>query len=128
MFTSIACTCLEEKADTMQQAHQPASAICSIHDGKSSMLQFITKADVRKPKLLARYKTLEEKLVNMEKDEKPVFLKDFAPDNAWLRYVYLHEILLPFKVEVCIYHRGNNPGSLWYARRVLLDVEMYDSN
>ena len=66
-------TCLEEKADTMQQVHHSASVIRSIHDGNSSTAKFITKADVRKPNLIARYNILEEKLARMEEDEEPVF-------------------------------------------------------
>lgn len=68
------CTYLEEKADTMQQVHHSASTVRSIHDGNPSSVKFITKADVRKPNLIARYKTLEEKLASMEEDEERVFL------------------------------------------------------
>lgn len=67
------CTYLEEKADTMQQVHHSTSAVGSIHDGKSNTVKFISKADVRKPNLIAKYKTLEEKLVSMKGDDEPVF-------------------------------------------------------
>ncbi len=49
--------------------------------------------------------------------------------NSRLRYVYLHEISLPFKIEIyIIYHHGNHLGSLWYAWRVPCDPQQYDLN
>lgn len=60
--------------------------------------------------------------------EEPVFLNDFAPTNARLRYVYMHELSLPFKIEVFCYHYGNNLGSLWYAWRIPSDPAKYDPN
>ena len=52
---------------------------------------------VRKPNLIAHYKTLDEKLLSAAEYEEP---NDFTSVNARFRYVYLHEISLPFKVEV----------------------------
>lgn len=87
----------KEKAEAMHQVHQSSCAVRSVHDGKSSNLKFIAKAAVRKPNLIAHYKTLEEKLLSAAEYEEP---NDFIPVNARLRYVYLHEISLAFKVEV----------------------------
>ena len=54
-----------------------------------------------------------------------VFLNDFAPAKARSRYTYLHELSLPFKLEVYTYHYGNN---LWYAWQVPCDPDLYDPN
>ena len=116
---------LEEKAKVVQQNHLSPTPIRSALDGKSSNLKFIVKADVRRPCIIARYKALEEQLL---KSEEPVFLNDFAPINARLCYIYLHEISLPFRIEVYTYHHGNNLGSLWYAWQVPSNPELYDPN
>ena len=55
-----------------------------------------------------------------------MFLNDFAPVNSRLRYIYFHEIALPFKIEIYIYHHGNNLGSLWYAWQIPCDPQKYD--
>ena len=53
-------------------------------------------------------------------------MNDFAPLNTRLRYVYLHEIALPFNVELYSYHHGNNLGTLWYIWRIPGDPNKYD--
>lgn len=86
------------------------------------------KAGIRKPCIIARYKALEEQLLKEGEYGNPVFLNDFAPAKARSWYIYLHEISLPFKIEVYTYHYGNNLGSLWYAWQVPCDPDLYDPN
>lgn len=92
---------LEEKAAVVQRNNRSPSPIRSMFDGKSSNQSFVAKAGIRKPCIIACYKALEEQLLKDGEYGNLVFLNDFAPRS---RYVYLHEISLPFKIEVYTYH------------------------
>ena len=119
-------TYLEEKAAEVQKNHHSPSPGRSILDGTSSNRKFVVGATIRKPCLVERYKALEQKLQLLGDYGSPVFLNDFAPVNSRLRYIYFHEIALPFKIEIYIYHHGNNLGSLWYAWQIPCDPQKYD--
>lgn len=103
---------LEEKVVAMKEVHQSSTLVRSVHDGKSSILEFIAQAVVRKPNLIARYKALEEKLQSTQQYEA-IFWMILSPSmHGFGMSIYLHEISLPFKIEVYTYHHGNNLGSL----------------
>lgn len=82
--------------------------------------------EIRKPNIIARYKSLEERMTQQQVYEEPIFLNDFAPPNPRLKYTYIHELSLPFRIEVYSYHFGNNLGSLFYAWKVPADPAKYD--
>ena len=121
-------TYLEEKATEVQKNHHSPSPGRSILDGTSSNRKFVVRATIRKPCIVERYKALEQKLQLSGEYGSPVFLNDFAPVNSRLRYIYFHEIAFPFKIEIYIYHHGNNLGSLWYAWQIPCDPQKYDLN
>ena len=58
--------------------------------------------------------------------DEPVFLNDFAPPTPRLKYTYIHELSLPFRIEVYSYHYGNNLGSLFYTWKIPADPADYD--
>ena len=103
---------LKQQAATMQVAHHSLTPLRSPGDGTSSHVKFIVGAAIRKPNLIAWYRCLEERMVQMEVYDKLVFLNDFAPPNPRFKYTYLQELSLPFRIEVFTYHYGNNLGSL----------------
>ena len=86
----------KEKAEAMHQVHQSSCAVRSVHDGKSSNLKFIAKVAVRKPNLIAHYKTLEEKLLSEAEYEEP---NDFTPVNVRLRYISFMKSLCCLKLK-----------------------------
>ena len=63
---------------------------------------------------------------SLKEYDEPIFLNDFSPSKPRLKYTYLHELSLPFKVEVYSYHHGNNLGSLLYAWKIPADPAGYD--
>ena len=67
---------------------------------------------------LHRYKDLEKALSSMSAYSEPVFVNDFAPINPRLRYKYIHELSLPFTVELYSYAHGNNLGTMWHIWKV----------
>ena len=93
-----------DKTSTMTQVHSSTTPARTVSNGKSANIRIIKAEGARKPNLIARYKA--------EEYEEPLFVNDFAPLNTRLRYVYLHEIALPFNVELYSYHHGNNLGTL----------------
>ena len=105
---------LEEKDEKNHKSSFPCH---SVLDGTSSNRKFIAGAVIQKPCL----QSLEERLLQSGEYGNPVFLNNFSPVNARLRYIYLHEITLPN-----VYHHGNNLGSMWYAWRVPCDSSKYD--
>ena len=117
---------LDEKTSTMSQMHASTTPARSISDGKSVNIKIIKAEGARKPNLITRYEKLEEKLSTAEDYEEPLFVNDFAPLNSRMQYVYLHEIALPFNVELYSYHHGNNLGTLWYIWRIPGDPDKYD--
>ena len=90
---------LQQWAEKMTEAHRSPTPIRSFCD--ASNVKFVLGAVIRGPNLMQRYRSLEEQLL---KQDEPVFLNDFAPINSRLKYCYLHELSLPFKVEVYTYH------------------------
>ena len=117
---------LEQQVEKMQKAHQSPSPVRSFGDGKSSHVKFILGAATRKPNLITRYKILEEFMFHLKEYDEPVFLNDFSPNSARQKYTYIHELSLPFKIEMYCYQYGNNLGSLWYAWKVPANAEKYD--
>ena len=78
--------------------------------------------------LCCRYKSIEEVLSQSCVYSEPLFLNDFAPIHPRLRYNYIHELSLPFPVELYSYSYGNNLGTLWYAWKVPYDSSERDVN
>jgi hypothetical protein len=91
---------LDEKSSTMAQVHSSTTPARTVSDGRSVNIKIVKAEGARKPNLIARYKELEEKLSKAEEYEEPLFVNDFAPLNSHLRYVYLHDMALPFNVEL----------------------------
>ena len=76
---------------------------------------------MRADRLAARYASLEDRLAGLELYHEPINLPDFAPADRWLRYQYIHELVLPFPVEKYMYNHGNNVGSFVWVWKVPSD-------
>ena len=72
---------------------------------------------VRELALVARYKSLEQALAASEPYQKAFFVNDVAPADRQQHYRYVHEMQLPFAVELYHFHRGGNLGTLWWIWR-----------
>lgn len=117
---------LQQQTIRMREAHRSPTPVRCCGDGTSSHIKFVIGAGIRRPSIIARYKYLEEQLTPKKVYEGPVFLNDFAPPNPRLKYTYIHELSLPFRIELYSYHYGNNLGSLFYAWKVPADPADYD--
>lgn len=103
---------LQQKSTDMQKRHSEPMPLRTPDDGRSSNIQTIVEARARPPHLVARYKDLESALLAQKEYGDPVFINDFAPSSPRFRYKYMHELHLPFTVELYSYHHGNNLGTL----------------
>ena len=54
---------LQQQAIKIQEAHRSPTPVRSCGDGTSSHVKFIVGAGIRKPNIIARYKSLEEKMM-----------------------------------------------------------------
>ena len=54
-----------------------------------------------------RYKTIEEALSQACTYSEPLFVNDFAPIHPMLHYNYIHELSLPFSIELYSYSYGH---------------------
>ncbi len=117
---------LQQKLIEMQKTHHEPTPLRTPVDGNSSNVRCVAEAKVRPPRLIARYKDLESALLAEEMYGEPIFVNDFAPSSPRFRYTYIHEINLPFTVELYSYHHGNNVGTLWYVWKVPAECEQRD--
>ena len=75
-----------------------------------------------------RYSRLECALASKEVYHSPVDFLDFTPVDRRLRYEYVHELVLPFPVEVYTYSHGNNLGTLIWIWKAPVDAALSDNH
>ena len=116
---------LQQQAQKLKEAHCSPTPLRSCDDGTSTHAKIIMGTH-RKPHLIARYKSLEERMLPLAVYEEPVFLNDFAPPNPRHKYTYLQELSLLFKIQMYSYNYGNNRGSLYYDWKIPANPADYD--
>ena len=78
-------------------------------------------------KIIARYADLEKEL-QAQSDYEPVCVTHIAPVNRQSRFVYLHEIQLPFTVEILSYNQGGNLVTLTWCWKVPTEAADRDAD
>lgn len=105
---------LRQKATEMQTKQGEPTPLRTPFDGHSNNVKSVAEAKARTPHLIAKYKDLETALLGQDMYGEPTFINDYAPSTPRFRYTYIHELSLPFPVELYSYHHGNNNlGTLW---------------
>ena len=94
--------------------------------GTSAALKRIVR--VRSDRLATRYSRLECALASKEVYHSPVDLLDFTPADRRSRYEYVHELVLPFPVEVYTYSHGNNLGTLIWIWKAPVNAALSDNH
>ena len=93
----------------MEPARTPASGDHSVEERR--------EASVRSARMAQRYAAVERVLEKSEPYEDVVFLNELLPENKQQRYVFGHELQLPFAVELYSYQQGGNAHTLWWIWR-----------
>ena len=60
--------------------------------------------------------------------QEAISLVEFVPGDRRQRYKYIHELELPFAVELYSYHSGDHGGTLWWVWRAPADPADSDNN
>ena len=83
---------------------------------------------IRTPGIVQRYSALEKVLTTHEPYQEAISLVEFVPGDRRQRYKYIHELELPFAVELYSYHSGDHGGTLWWVWRAPADPADSDNN
>ncbi|XP_070563443.1 uncharacterized protein [Ptychodera flava] len=117
---------LEETTERVNTIHQQPFPQREPADGKSTDLKHI-KGKIRDNHTVVQYKKVEVCLLEKAMYE-PVSLNEIMPVDRRLRYRYVHNLVLPFDIELYGYHSGSQYGSLWFVWKSMPLTDMEKSN